>query len=129
MLLIRNGEIPAFIRYSTTKQRGVGRIEDGDVGIGYRLALLVYDSTRQMTVGFVGTLNEYLFSVLICTRGDTDGVEANHLLDGFGQTFVLDSSCDAEVLQFVVEEHDGVVGLLLCQLFESIRERHIIILA
>lgn len=71
MLLIRNSEIPAFIRYSTTKQRGVGRIEDGDVGIGYRLALFVDNGTRQTTVSFVATLNEYLFpssSVLVVTR-------------------------------------------------------------
>jgi hypothetical protein len=49
------------------------------------------------------------------------------LQDGIGQSFAVYGSGDAEVLQFIVEEHDGVVCLLLCKPAESIGERHIII--
>ena len=54
-------------------------------------------------------------------------IEAYHLLDGIGQFLILDGGCDAEVLQFVVEEVDDVGRLLVVQLEQGLAERHIII--
>ena len=57
-----------------------------------------------------------------------DGIEAYHLADGIGNRLTVDGSGDTEVLQFVVEETNGVVVGLLIQLSQSLAERHIIIL-
>ena len=76
-------------------------------------------------VGFVGTL--HIDFVVIGFYGHADWVEAYHLLDGIGQFLVLDGGCDAEVLQFVVEEVDDVCRLLVVQLEQGLAERHIII--
>ena len=91
------------------------------------LALLVDDGARQAAGGLVGTLHENLTSVLIGARSDADGIEAYHLLNGFRQVFVLDISGDTEVLQFVVEEVDGVARLLLCELPQRIREGYVVV--
>ena len=124
-LFVWNGEVAAFVRYTATKQRGVGRIEDSNVGICHWLALFIDDGARQVAVGLVDTLH-IDFSV-VGLHGHADRVEAYHLLDGIGQFLVLDGGCDAEVLQFVVEEVDDVFRLLVVQLEQSLAERHIII--
>ena len=64
-----------------------------------------------MVVGFVGTL--HIDFVVLGLHSHADRIETNHLLDGIGQTLVLDGGCDAEVLQFVVEEVDDVFRLLV----------------
>ena len=90
--------------------------------------MFVDDGSRQVAVGLVGTLHEdFLFLRIACIDGHADGIEAYHLLNGIGQRLAADGGGDTEVLQFVVEEHDGIVGLLLCELAEGIGERHIII--
>ena len=73
----------------------------------------------------MGTLHIDL--AVIGLHGHADGIEADHLLDGIGQTLVLDGGGDAEVLQFVVEEIDDVFLLLVVQLEQGLAERHIII--
>ena len=130
MRLSRDHKITALIRDTTTNQRGVCRIENSDIGVCHRLALLVDDVACQVTVGLVGTFHkDLLFVWVACVNGHADGIEAYHLQDGIGQSFAVDGSGDAEVLQFIVEEHDGVVCLLLCKPAEGIGERHIIIFA
>ena len=68
----------------------------------------------------MGTLQVNL--VVVGYYGHADGVEAYHLLDGIGQLLILDGGGDAEVLQFVVEEVDGVVRLLVVQLEQDLAE-------
>ncbi|GJG28402.1 hypothetical protein PRRU23_21020 [Segatella bryantii] len=87
--------------------------------------MLVDDGARQVAVGLVGTLH-IDFSV-VGLHGHADGIETYHLLDGIGQTLVLDGGGDAEVLQFVVEEIDDVCRLLVIQLEQGLAERYIII--
>ena len=90
--------------------------------------MFVDDGACQVAVGFVGTLHENLHSLRVaCINSHADRIEANHLLDGVGQRFPSNGSGDAEVLQFVVEEHNSIVGLLLCEPIEGIRDGHIII--
>ena len=93
---------------------------------GLRTAL-INDSARQMEVGLMDALHENFLSVLIGACSDADRIEAYHLLDGFGQMLVLDSCCDTKVLQFVVEEVDGVTRLLLTELSQRIREGYVIV--
>ena len=124
-LFVWNGEVAALVRHTTTKQRGVGRIEDSNVGICHWLALFIDDGARQVAVGLVDTLH-IDFSV-VGLHGHANGIEAYHLLDGIWQFLVLDGSSNAEVLQFVVEEVDDVFLLLVIQLEQGIAERHIII--
>ena len=57
------------------------------------------------------------FIVVEASRSDANGIKTNHLLNGFWQVFILDGSSDTEVFQFVVKEVDGVVRLLLTELF------------
>ena len=106
-------------------QRGVGRIEDGNVGVCHRLSLLVDDGARQMAVGLVGTL--HIDFVVIGFHGHANWIEAYHLLDGIGQGFTGYGGCDTEVLQLVVEEIDNVFLLFVVQLEQGFTERHIII--
>ena len=99
----------------------------GDVGIGEGQSVLVDDSARQVAVGLVGTLNENLLTLRTAlVYNHVDGIEAYHLLDGFGQRLATDGGGDAEIFELVVEEHDRKVVLLLVQLAKGIRERHII---
>ena len=127
-MFVWNGEVAALVGNSTTKQRGVSRIEDSNIGVCQWLALFVDNGSCQVAVGLVGTLNEdFLFLRVTFINYHADGIKAYHLLDGIGKRLAMDGSGDAKVLQFVVEEHDDVVGLLLGELAKDIRERYIII--
>ena len=92
-LIVWNGEIAAFVTDSTTKQRGVYGIEDGNIGIRYGLALLVNNGASQMVVGFVGTLNVNF--AVIGLHSHADGIEAYHLLDGIGHGFAMRKSSNS----------------------------------
>ena len=63
------------------------------------------------------TLHKNLTSILLSACSDANGIETNHLLNGFWQVFILDGSSYTKVFQFVVKEVDGVVRLLLTELF------------
>ena len=123
MLFAWNDKETAFIRYSTSNQRGILRRKQGDVGVDYGLALLVDDSTLVAVGGFLRTLDGDFCAV----DAHADGIEAYHLTDGIGHGLATNGGSDAEVLQFVVEEVDFVVGALGIQLAQGIAERHIII--
>ena len=73
----------------------------------------------------MGTL--HIDFVVLGFHGHANWIEAYHLLDGIGQFLILDGGCDAEVLQFVVEEVDDVGRLLVVQLEQGLAERHIIV--
>ena len=103
MGLRRNHKVSTLIRHATTKQCGVGRIEDGNVGVCHGLSLLVDNASRQVTVCLVDTLHEDIPGLRVaCIDNHADGIEAYHLLDGIGQRLAADGSGDAEILQFVV---------------------------
>ena len=125
--LARDDKIAAFVGHTACNQcRILGR-EQGDVGIGYGLALLVNDGALVSVVCFLHAFHENLLTALVIACRDTDGIESYHLSDGFGQCLAVDGRGDAEVLQFVVEKHDGIAGLLLAELPEGIGERNIVI--
>ena len=129
-MVIRNSEVTALVADSTTEQRGVSGIEDSDISVCHRHAPFVNDGACQMAVSLMGTLHEdFLFFWIARVDNHADWIEAYHLLYSIRQCFAVDGSCDAEILQFVVEEHNSKVGPLLCEPIESIGERHIIIFA
>ena len=101
--------------------------KQSDVGVGYGLALLVDDGALVTGFRFLYAFHENLLSFLFSTCSDSDGIETNHLLDGFWQVLVLYSSGDTKVLQFVVEEIYGVACLLLTELSQRIREGYVIV--
>ena len=127
--LRRNHKVAALIRHTATKLCRVDRIEDCNVGVGQRLPLFVNNDSHQVTVCLLYALHKNLFPVFIGTGSDADGIETDHLLDGFRQVFVLDSSSDTKVLQFVVEEVDSIVSLLLTELSQRIREGYVMVFA
>ena len=98
-----------------------------NIGVCNGLTCLVDNGTLIAGFCFLYALHENLPSVFIGACSDADGIKADYLLNGFRQVLVLYSCSDTEVLQFVVEEVDGVACLLLCELVQSIGERHIII--
>ena len=100
-----------------------------NIGEGNGLPLLVDNGTLVATFCLLDTLHKNLFPVFIGARSDADGIETNHLLDGFGQVLVFDGSSDTEVLQFVVEEIYGVASLLLTELSQRIGDGHVMIFA
>ena len=122
-MFVGNSKVSALIRYTTTEQRGVSRIKDSNVCVRHRLALFVNDGARQVSVGLVGALHEDLLCIsVVLVNGHANRIEAYHLLDGIGQRLTADGGGDAEVLQFVIEEHDGVVCLQFGELTEGIGE-------
>ena len=124
-MFVWNGEAATLVRHATAKQGAVDRIKNSYIGIAQGLTLFVDDGSRQVAVGLVGTLHiDFMVVGLHC---HADRVESYHLLDGIGQFLFLDGGCDAEVLQFVVEEVDDVFLLLAVQLEQGLAERHIII--
>ena len=57
------------------------------------------------------------------------GIEAYQLLDGIGNTLVLDAGCDVEILQIVINEVDCVTVLQAVEFFQRLRHRNIIVLS
>ena len=82
-----------------------------NIGVRNGLAVLVNDGARQVTVCLMGTL--HIDFAVILFRRHADGIEADHLPDGIRYRLAPDGCGDAEVFQFVVEEHDVVLGLVL----------------
>ena len=115
----------AFVRYATGNQRGVLGREQGDVGVGYGLALLVDDGALVAEGRLLQTLH-YDFPVL---NGHEDRIKTYHLADGVGHGLAVYRSGDAEVLQLVVEETDGIVLGLLVQLAQGLAQRHVVVFA
>ena len=113
----------AFVRHAAGDECGVLWREQGDVGVGHGLAVGVYDGALVAVGGFLRTLDGDFCAV----DAHADGIEAYHLTDGIGNGLATNGGSDAEVLQFVVEEVDFVVGALGIQLAQGIAERHIII--
>ena len=97
-----------------------------NIGVGHGLAVLVDDGARQMALGLVGTLH---IDFALATLHDADGIEANDLHDGLRDRLVLDAGGHAEVLQFVIDEVDGVRLLQIVEFHQSLRQRYIIILS
>ena len=97
------------------------------IGVCNGLALLVDNSNLLATLRPMFTLNKNLFFVFVGAHSDAYGIETDHLMDGFGQTFVLDCCSDTEVLQFVVEEIYSVTCLLLTELSQRIGEGYVIV--
>ena len=98
-----------------------------DIGIGYGLACFVDDGALVTGVRFLYALHENFLSVLIGACSDADGIEPNHLLNCFWQVLIFDISGDTEVLQFVIEEINGVASLLLTELSQRIGEGYVMI--
>ena len=53
-------------------------------------------------------------------NGHADGIETYHLTDGVGHGLAVYRSGDVEVLQFVVEETDGIFLGLFIQLAQGL---------
>ena len=98
-----------------------------NIGVCNGLTSFVDDGALVAGFRFLYAFHEDLLSFLFGTCSDVDRIEAYHLLDGFGQMLVLDSCRDTKVLQFVVEEVDGVTRLLLTELSQRIREGYVIV--
>ena len=80
-LINGNNEVTTFVRHTTAKQRAVSRVENGNVSVSHRLALLVDDGARQMAIGLMGTFH---INLMFSTLDHTDRIESNNLQDGFG---------------------------------------------
>ena len=108
------------------------RRKQGDVGVGHGLTLLVDDSTLVAEGRLLRTLDyDFLLAGICNTRlnGHADGIKTYHLTDSIGHGLAMYRSGDAEVLQFVVEETNGVFLGLLVQLAQGLAERHVVIIA
>ena len=99
-----------------------------NIGVCNGLTCLVDNGTLIAGFCFLYALHENLPSVFIGACSDADGIKADHLLNGFRQVLVLYSCSDTEILQFVVEEVDGVTRLLLTELSQRIREGDVIVI-
>ena len=89
--------------------------------------MLVCHVSYKVAVGLMGTLHEYLMRLgIVRVNGHADGIEAYHLLYCLWQSLILNCCRYAEILEFVIEEHDGVFRLLLVQLAECLRNGDVI---
>jgi hypothetical protein len=122
-------EETSLVAHASTDKRGIRWMKQVNVGVCNGLALLVDDVTLVAGFSFLYALHKNLMSILLSARSDAYGIETDHLLYGFGQMLVLDSCSDTEVLQFVIEEIDGVTCLLLTELSQRIREGYVMIFA
>ena len=89
-----------------------------NIGVGYRLAVLVDDGACQMAVCLVGTLHEYL---MLPAFDNSNGVETDYLEDGIRQRFLLNICPDLKILQLLVDEVDGVVPLQVVEFHQCLR--------
>ena len=116
----RNGEIAALVRHAAVEQGRIDGIEQGYVGIGDGLPRFVDNRAYVARVGLLNALHEDFPSVIVVGCADADRVKSYHLTDGIGHGLSVDRGGDAEVLQLVVEEVDGVVRLLDGQLAQGV---------
>ena len=115
-------EETSLVTYASTYESRIRWMKQVNIGVCNGLTSFVNDGALVAGFRFLYAFHEDLLSFLFGTCSDADRIEAYHLLDGFGQMLVLDSCRDTKVLQFVVEEVDGVTRLLLTELSQRIRE-------
>ena len=120
-------EETSLVTYASTYESRIRWMKQVNIGVCNGLTCFVNDGALVAGFRFLYAFHEDLLSFLFGTCSDADRIEAYHLLDGFGQMLVLDSCRDTKVLQFVVEEVDGVTRLLLTELSQRIREGYVIV--
>ncbi len=125
-VIVGDDETTTLVGHTAAHHRRVGGVEQGDVGIRQRQVVLVHHHALEVVLGLVNALH---IDLALFTLGHLDGIETYHLADGLGNWFVLDMGGYREILQFVVEEVDGIVAGFFSQLAQGIGNRHVTVVA
>ena len=89
------------------------------------MSVFIHDATYHFCVFLLSTFNEDLVAVV----GHLHRIEADHLADGFLDGEIAEVAGHGEILQFVVDEIDGLVAGDCIQVFEHFRQWLVLVIA
>ena len=118
-------KVTGLIADTSANHGGVSRMVEYDIGKRYWMPLLVDKFSFQAVVGLLYTFHEDSAAL----TGDRHRVEADDSTDGVIKRQSLKTASDSEILQFVVDEIDGLTVAGCIQVLEHLRQRLVMVTA